>query len=450
MNGFQMGWIGVASECSGRRLTLNDCVQAVVLVADVLVHEVLDGLSSLTSENGCPNSFACPFPVSEEVTAVLCGQAPSVTQTFVAQLEIRIRNGPQNLADSLATEFFDLQHPNIELIGDSIEFGIALQEVSRCVEDVLPTVDALVSGLAGWLRVQPLLNPVKPEVFVNAWLDCLARHVPDRNVRTSLLLPSAGLLGVSLRQLYRELFDWLLSRGVEPSLPVGESLGGERSAAATVMSNSVGRRIGILDKFRKLLSGEAETGLHSSGRQDFLPTVPYSYIALEDLNLIKPMMQRLVERGRQFSGDPVEGEGMPDKPNAEKDLNKELGEAVLPLMLDSLLQDRRLSPAVGDLIKKLEPALMRLARSDPRFFSERQHPARLLLTWLIRHGLLGGFQNQRQHDRFIARIALAIPILQTRDASAPLFASVLRRLDDERTLDSTSRHGAGDWKLRYC
>ena len=43
------------------------------------------------------------------------------------------------------------------------------------------------------------------------------------------------------------------------------------------------------------------------------------------------------------------------------------------------VQDQRLLPPVRAQVKELEPVLLRLSQSDPRFFSDRKHPARQLL-----------------------------------------------------------------------
>ena len=48
-------------------------------------------------------------------------------------------------------------------------------------------------------------------------------------------------------------------------------------------------------------------------------------------------------------------------------------------MLEQLASDDRLLPSVRAAIAQLRPALLRLAVADPRFFSDKQHPARALL-----------------------------------------------------------------------
>ena len=52
---------------------------------------------------------------------------------------------------------------------------------------------------------------------------------------------------------------------------------------------------------------------------------------------------------------------------------------VVELMVDNIAMDPRLLEPVQRLIRNLEPAMLRLALVDPRFFSDKGHPGRALL-----------------------------------------------------------------------
>ena len=56
-------------------------------------------------------------------------------------------------------------------------------------------------------------------------------------------------------------------------------------------------------------------------------------------------------------------------------------------MIANLAGDPRLLPAVRDIVRDLEPPLLRLALVDPRFFSDRSHPARQLLEQVTQRSL---------------------------------------------------------------
>ena len=57
------------------------------------------------------------------------------------------------------------------------------------MDDVLPTLDALISTLLGWRTIQPGLNPLRPDAFVRALQSCLAMHVPQAPLREALIAP---------------------------------------------------------------------------------------------------------------------------------------------------------------------------------------------------------------------------------------------------------------------
>ena len=447
MNRFQFNRIGVADQQASPRLSLQGCLQAVLPEADLLMRDVLDGLAGVTGKARFNGALACPTPISREMTDLLCGQAPLVAQTFVAQLELGVFSGAaQDSRDRPTPCLEDLKLSIGEHFDGSLERALALQEVVRCVDDVMPSVDALISSLAGWTTVQPLLNPLKAEIFVEALLVCLRRYAPEPTVQAALLMPCAGLLGVGLREFYREICDWLRSLGIEPSLQAGISAAARRSASEEGPKNSTSRTMAILDKFRNLLSGKAEW---SARGPDFLPTVPYSYDALEELKLIKPMMQRLTERGSQYVEaaitEDLAAEGDAQGQASAKRLSRQLGQEVVRLMLDSQLNDDRLLPAVADLIRSLEPVLLGLAQFDPRFFNDRQHPARQLLEWIVRRSLAYGSEAEPDFRRFLAALSQAVNVLRGPDVGAALFATVLHRLQDDWKLDESDPVAVDDF-----
>jgi hypothetical protein len=62
-----------------------------------------------------------------------------------------------------------------------------------------------------------------------------------------------------------------------------------------------------------------------------------------------------------------------------KNLGQSLAIEVVGLMIEQLASDERLLPPVRQVIANAEPAFLRLGTTDPRFFSDKSHPARQLL-----------------------------------------------------------------------
>ncbi len=432
MNKFEFRRIGVASDQTGRRPSLHDCIEAALPVADILIRDVLTGLADAGERTMLYSTHSSPVPLNAERVCVLCDAEPLVTQAFLVQLKLGIySSSPEDFVARPVADLRDLELLDADQIDACIEFALALQEVSRCVEDVLPALDALISSVSGWVTVQPSINPLKAEVFVQVLLSCLKRFVKDTDTRAALLIPAAGLLGVSLRQFYLEMGDWLRSFGIEPAWPVGGGLGGEGYGGGKMRGGSVSRTMATLGRFRKLLGGEGQANGSHAAEYDFMPTVPFSYSALEDLKLLKPMMQRLAERESQLTQTEVKQQqpaAVLTENATVRSLSQQLGEEVVRLQLDKIAQDQTLLPAVRDFVSELEPALLGIAASDPRYFSDCRHPARQLLDWLVDQGRVMGSKETTGMPQFLSSVATAAAALAGPQADATQFASVLGKL----------------------
>ena len=431
MKKFLLRRIGVADDRAGTGPSLQDCIEVVLSQADTLMADVLEGLATSVAKKKGKNLYGEHIPVTQAAADFLCGQASVVKKTFVSQLRTAVyQTSESDSAEQPLVRFEDLQLLDSGQIDLNIEFALAQQEVLRSVDDGLPAVSALVSSLLGWTTVQPQLNPLKPEAFVRALQATLLKHAPDEQARAALILPAAGLLGVGLRQLYREICEWLRSQGVEPASPASASLGGVVLRGQATPLTAVNRTLVTLDKLRKLLSGELDG---SQGMPNFLHTVPASFVALEDMKLLEPLMKRLTQRANQS----LDGAVKPPAPAVltadtqvqGQQLGRQLGAEVLRMMLDNLLQDDRLLPPVRQLIQSLAPVLSTLTNADPRFFSERQHPARQFLDRLTHRSLAYASVNDGGFAHFLSLVSQAVDELVTGAAEASEFARVLQQLD---------------------
>src|ERR1035437_445420 len=164
MKKFLLRRIGVVNEHSNVRPTLQDCIEIVLQQADTLIGDVLEGLAAASAKTRGKNSFGDQTPISKTVTDLLCSQAIAIKRTFKSQLREAVYNtGSIDFSEPSQVHFEDLQLLDSEQIDASIHLALARQEVARCVDDVLPALNALISGLLGWVTVQPQLNPIKPE-----------------------------------------------------------------------------------------------------------------------------------------------------------------------------------------------------------------------------------------------------------------------------------------------
>jgi hypothetical protein len=440
MKKFTLRRLGVAHEGSTYTPTLSDCLEAMLGQSDMLVDELLVGLQASVTSTKSRSIHGTPGPVAKAAIAELATKGPALKTSFGNALRAAVYGGDthRNRAKPLVT-FDDFQFLDEDQLDANIEFALTQQEVVLAVDDVLPALNGLMSSLLGWVTVQPALNPVKPEAFVFALRESFQELLEDEFARAAVITQAAGVLGASLRVLYKEMADWLRSQGVEPVgavLPIGGGLGGVQKPA----ENSVSRTMLTLDKLRRLLSGELDAGPQALGSKDFMHTVPASYVALEDMKMVEPMMKRLVERASQMDapGGRIGPPGfLPDGPKAirrertqSKRLGRQLGEEVVRMMLDNLAQDRRLMPRVRGSLKALEPVLIKLSQQDPRFFSERQHPARQFMDRITSRSLAFPHEHDPGFARFQKALDNSVSVLEGGTGDAVSFARVLRKLED--------------------
>jgi hypothetical protein len=432
--------LGVADDPGQYQPNLQACLEAVLEQSGVLINDVLVGLQASLQPAAGKKTAVTLLLQDRQTIATLCENAPAVRKSFSECLRKCVFGGEgSRQAARQLMRFDDFQFLDADQIDANIEFAQSQQVVLVAVDDVLPTLNAMVSNLLGWSSVQAHLNPLKPDAFVHALRQSLEEWVPDREARSTVMALASGLLGASLHQLYREVAEWLRSQGVEPvhmAPATNTGLWNPENAA----QSTVARTMLTLDKLRRLLSGELDPNPMAGGRMDFSHTIPASFEALQDMKLVEPMMRRLSDRaGKAVSSvlkkvdpsAPVVDMLAQEKDQVQrKKLGVQLGKEVVLLMLDNLMQDKRLLPAVRSSLKALEPVLVKLSEQDGRLFSERHHPARLFLDRMTHRSLAYSNAEAPGYARFQKSFDNAVSVLTGGLGDAATFARILRKLDD--------------------
>jgi hypothetical protein len=435
MKKFTLRRLGVAHEGATEIITLQTCLEAVLGQSDALVEDMLASLktsliSARTKSHGAPNELA------RSAIETVLKQEDALKSTFAASLRAAIYGGDTHrLRTNRTVKFDDFQFLDEDQLDANIEFALTQQEVFMAVDDVLPMVNGLVSSLMGWVTVQASVSPIKPEVFVFALRESFNAQVKDEGARAAVMTQAGGALGASLRVLYRELSEWLRSQGVEPVGTLAPINGGVGSYVKPAES-SVTRTMLTLDKLRRLFSGELDSG--AGPNRDFMHTVPASYVALEDMKMVEPMMKRLVERASQpqdktppqMSMESGDAKAIRRGRTQSKKLGRQLGEEVVRMMLDNLMQDQRLMPQVRESLKSLGAVLIKLSQRDPRFFSDRKHPARQFIDRITNRSLAFTREEDAQFLRFQKALDNAVSVLEGGEGDAASFTRVLGKLEE--------------------
>ena len=441
MSKFLLRRIGLADGPGKSHPSLQACLETALEQSGALMDDVLGGLKvSLVPVMG-KHAPATLNAMARSTITLLCAQAPALKQSFSAHLRQQVFGGDSGVqAAQNLVRFDDFQFLDAQQIDASIEFAQSQQTVLTAVEDVLPTLNAMVSHLLGWSSVQAHLNPLKPDAFLQALRASLEERVSDPEARATVMGLAARLLGVSLQGLYREMTEWLRSQGVEPVHMAPSSSTGLWNPV-NARESTVARTMLTLNRLRSLLSGELVPAPVASDRVDFSHTIPASLEALQDMKLVEPMLKRLSERASEaVAGSRAKGDRPAHDADGRKAMGMQLGREVVLLMLDNLLQDRRLLPPVRASLKALEPALLKLAQLDGRFFSERQHPARVFLDRMTHRSLAFASDRAPGFAVFQRNFDNAVRVLLDGSGEASSFARIVRKLDASWAQDDAVQH----------
>ena len=159
-----------------------------------------------------------------------------------------------------------------------------------------------------------------------------------------------------------------------------------------------------LGHLRRLLAGELDPvpspqqsapvsltrGSMNFPQLDFSETVPAAFEALQEMKQVGAVMQRLQNRHRDGLPSPAVADASLLRAQFRREargMGQTLGLEVVQLMVDNIAHDARLLPPMREAVLTLEPALLRLALKDPRFFSDRHHAARRLLEEITQRSL---------------------------------------------------------------
>ncbi|QJW83987.1 DUF1631 family protein [Ramlibacter terrae] len=145
----------------------------------------------------------------------------------------------------------------------------------------------------------------------------------------------------------------------------------------------------------------------------------------------RPVLQQLRQRQAAVPGRPSDSRALFREAlrREAKRPAQALGLEVVHLMVENLAGDIRLLPPVQEAVRDLEPALLRLALEDPRFFSDRTHPARQLLEQVTERSLGWGATDAPGFREFIDGLQQAVEaLLETRATGAQPFEIALDTL----------------------
>ncbi len=379
----------------------------------------------------------------------LCDAYPA---TLLAEFAQGIASARRPVSGTLS--FGTLELMDDDQVQENIELLRARQACELAVESVLGELNALVSSALGLNAVQADRNPLRPEIYVRGLHTVILGTGVPLSVRLRWLQFFGEALGSELAVDYAALVRLLRDQGViEAEFNVVQSPGivGAVGASARVDSAPALAQTQItIGQLKRLLAGEVIEDDSASGvATDFSHTMPAAFEALSQMKQVSKVVDRLAKRN---ASPPLVAAGTSAAVRQKMQLEaKGPGQAlaleVVGLMMDNIGNDARLLPEIRRTLRELEPTLLRLALVDPRFFSDKHHPARQLLDEITRRGLAWKSAQGEGFTRFLALIRQAVQVLvTTKNVGPEPFAYALQSLEkiwtEQSNRDKTKRDRA--------
>ena len=355
-----------------------------------------------------------------------------------------------------ATESLHLEQ--LELMDETqlqerVEMARALQYVLQKADAALTELNTYVCTLLGLDHVMHERNPLRPDCYLGALQNLMTGMSVPPWVRTLWLQHLSKSLGAALASAYEQWSIQLRDQGVRPAgfyvvrtvetAPVQRAAADDGRTGREVWSPQYRQTMLTLERLRGLMLNEhfeptdnpkeafarqferefergaeavnpPESHLLDSG---FPATVPAAFEALQEMQQVDAVVQRMAQRPvfltRLPGADTTPLSARDELMHKVRGMNQMLSLEVVALMVDNLVQDSRLLQPVRQVIAQLESALLRLVLVDPRFFSNREHPARRLLQGISDRGLAFGSTNDPGFDAFLMSLQRHVSALSS-------------------------------------
>ena len=329
-----------------------------------------------------------------------------------------------------------------EDVSQAIESSRLLQLVLPAVDHILAELNKLISTVQGLPNVRPELNPLRPEVFAQTLREMIAASNAGPAIVSLWLRYLADPLGRELKQVYERLVNQLELANVQgasyrvlqtPASAAGghaKGAGGHRGPGSGNGGGGGGgggngdagesgrhqpppqyadlSNYEIRDELFQDFLFHGGSNAHHGLAPSYYETVEEELVALREAPdssgaplgdaegtpaheyqslpaVDRP--QRMVDERSQLSPQLWGSYARPrERAIVRTQLKKEakqvgqvLGLEVVRKLVNQVAQDPRLLVPVREAIVALEPALLRLAMVDPRFFSDEGHAGRRVM-----------------------------------------------------------------------
>ena len=407
----------------------------------------------------------------------MCEQYPQALKDAFNQTAPAAREGAggsgrpvERMALLSSVNFDQLELMDSGQVHERVALARSQQSVLLAAETALAELNTYICATLGLRTVQPERNPLRTDVYVRALHSLINQTKVPAQVQTDWLMHMSDSLGQELSLLYSTLSAQLQAKGV---VAAGYSVirafessdrSGARAGQSSTSEFSERRRASdrvdeskdpvlTMDRLRRLLVGELdqpekdnrivsfseqfsrefESAYDESGATDFQNTLPAAFEALQEMEQVDHVMARLDKRRQVTQAADARTLGRRTQREHSRGSSSELGQAlsleVVALMVENIVHDVRLLDPIKAVVQKLEPVLLRLSAVDPRFFIDKQHPARRLLDEITHRSLAFDRVDALGLTDFLTPLQQAVePLAGMEIQDAEPFEQVLREL----------------------
>ncbi len=325
----------------------------------------------------------------------------SLVEAYRAELEscTRPEQSGAGQGGKARVSFDELELMGDDQVQETVEFARLQQVVEMTLEDLDAELNARMCSALGLQQVSPDANPLRSAAFIGALSRAMKADRVEASVRGRWLKAGSAALGEQLAGVFLLLIEKLDENGVKPvGFGVTRPFAASRSGASSV-SGPRSRR--------------GESSMLKPGERG-MPGDPL--LTLDQLHRL--LVGNL---GADESGGEV--------PQVNQAMVRNLASEVVTLMMRQITDDKRILQPIRDILHGMKPALIDLARADPRFFADRHNPARRLLDAIIERSL--GFKSEAEsgYAPFAAEIrGIQRALLRAGDDVPERFPGLLERL----------------------
>ena len=367
-----------------------------------------------------------------------------------------------------SVSFDELELMQDDQVQEAVESARVQQVIRMGCEAGLASFTARLSTARGFLVVKADSNPLRPELMTQALLRTLKTLPVSSGTRTAWLIDGAKLMGEELQLMYVQLNEFLAAQGMVPAaygvIPMPETKSARDffrksmpgfPAAGHHSGNppfepELGRvpdsaslpsrkQLLTLDHLHRLLTGDYDNStrgqpvgssyeLEETSHPEFSHTLPFALDVLPELE--EKARSAKNSRFNPLAPAPSLAELRAHLKTDAKSLGQSLAIEVVSMMIEQMAQDERLLLPVRQIIADAEPAFLRLAVTDPRFFSDKSHPARRLLDTITSTSLGYASESAPGFQEFMQSLQEVADLLTEEHAGdAQHFSELLRNFE---------------------